>query len=88
MQGTLQSAIEHHKAGRLGEAEAIYRKLLAQSPRDPRLLHLLGSALLQQGKTADAIPLLRSAAMIAPAAAQTWAALAQASRMAGRFART
>src|SRR5439155_7019849 len=38
----LALAVEHHEAGRLGQAEAIYRQVLAQNPNQPDALHLLG----------------------------------------------
>ena len=42
---SLDSALVHHRAGRLREAEAIYRAILAQFPRQPDALHLLGELL-------------------------------------------
>lgn len=38
----MQMAMPLHQAGRLAEAEAIYRQVLRQSPREPDALHLLG----------------------------------------------
>ncbi len=38
----LESAQSHHQAGRLAEAEKIYRQILAQQPDNPWALHLLG----------------------------------------------
>ena len=66
----LDIAMEHHRAGRLAEAEAAYRQLLTADPRNPQVLHLLGMVVLQQGKPDQALPLLRSAAMIAPKASR------------------
>ena len=38
----MQIALGHHQAGRLAEAEAIYRQVLAQFPDHADALHLLG----------------------------------------------
>ncbi len=39
---TLAAAVEHHQAGRLAEAEAIYRRLLEADGHHADVLHLLG----------------------------------------------
>lgn len=41
-QQALDLALEHHRAGRLAQAEPIYRQLLAHEPENPDVLHLLG----------------------------------------------
>ncbi len=38
----LQAALGHHQAGRLPQAEALYRQILAREPRHADALHLLG----------------------------------------------
>jgi hypothetical protein len=38
----LQYGLHHQSAGRLNEAEAAYRRLLAAAPHHPDALHLLG----------------------------------------------
>ena len=43
-------AIEHQKAGRLQEAEALYRQILQVHPHHPDALHLLGMVAYQVGK--------------------------------------
>jgi Flp pilus assembly protein TadD len=48
-------AIVHHKAGRLGEAEASYRVALAMSPGHPVITHNLGVVVAAQGKHHSAI---------------------------------
>ena len=40
----IEQALEHHRAGRLQQAEAIYRQMLRQEPNHPDALHLLGCA--------------------------------------------
>lgn len=42
IQEALDHAVRHHNAGRLPEAEIVYRKILKAEPRNPFALHLLG----------------------------------------------
>ncbi len=86
MAKALDIAIEHHRAGRLAEAEPIYRQLLAAQPRDAHLLHLLGLLLLQEGRPTEAADPLRTAAIFAPGSYQTYVLLAQAARLTGKHA--
>ncbi|HEX4125192.1 MAG TPA: tetratricopeptide repeat protein [Tepidisphaeraceae bacterium] len=62
----LSIAIEHHRAGRLGQAEEGYRAMLAQSPEDAEALHLLGVLAEQVGRYGDAVGLLERAAKLRP----------------------
>ncbi len=49
----LRAAIQHHQAGRLGQAEALYRQVLQAQPQNPDALHLLGViATLPDGRRA------------------------------------
>jgi tetratricopeptide (TPR) repeat protein len=52
-------ALALHKAGRLAEAEAAYRELLAVDGRDARALHLLGLVLLSKKDIAAGIRCIR-----------------------------
>ncbi len=61
----LARAIGHHQAGRLTEAEALYRGILEESPREPDALHLLGVLAHQAGRHQEAIDLI-SRALTAP----------------------
>src|SRR5437899_2162732 len=61
-----QSAATHHRAGRLAEAEAGYRALLAAAPEHADGLHLLGLVLAQSGRPAEGEPLIRRAVALAP----------------------
>ena len=45
----LAIAVEHHQAGRLAEAEALYRDVLANEPNNANALHLLGVIAKAQG---------------------------------------
>lgn len=48
-------AVQLHQGGRLAEAEAIYRRILAQHPRYPDALHLLGLIAQQNGDPMTAL---------------------------------
>ena len=62
----LQIAVQHHQAGRLAEAEALYRKVLAQLPGNGDALHLLGVIALQTGGLDAALELIGKALEIRP----------------------
>ena len=51
----LKIAWEYHQAGRLLEAENLYRQIVAAQPESANVLCLLGIAVRQQGKVAEAI---------------------------------
>ena len=57
----LQEALAHHRAGRLREAEALYRQILDQAPQHAYTLSLLGLARHQQGDQGQARDFLRRA---------------------------
>jgi predicted O-linked N-acetylglucosamine transferase (SPINDLY family) len=86
IQQTLQTALAHHQAGQLAEAEALYRQVLAQAPEHADALHLLGVLACQKGDLAAAIDLIRHAIARAPAIAAYHSNLGEACRMAGRLA--
>ena len=65
----LQAAVALHRAGRLAEAEAAYRRLLAADPGQADALHLLGLVAHQSGRPAEAVALVRRAIARHPAAA-------------------
>jgi tetratricopeptide (TPR) repeat protein len=54
-------ALACHRSGRLTEAEALYRRLLAADPHDAEALHLLGVAADAQGEPARAVELIGQA---------------------------
>jgi tetratricopeptide (TPR) repeat protein len=57
-------AIQHHQAGRLGDAETLYRQILATHPNHADTLHLLGLLNYQAGRAAAAIDLIERAIAI------------------------
>jgi protein O-GlcNAc transferase len=66
----LKSALELHQAGKLSEAEAVYRELLAENPNNPEALHLLGAMRCQTGQAREAVELIGRAIAISPRAAE------------------
>lgn len=54
----LQTAVAHHKAGRLAEAEAIYLQVLERQPRDATALHLLSLIAKDRGQLDEALALV------------------------------
>jgi len=66
---TMQTAARHHQAGRLDQAEALYRRVLLEHPSQPEALHLLGIILSQRGQHEAALELLRKAVAIHPRSA-------------------
>ena len=66
IQSLLNQAVVHHRAGRIGEAELIYRRLRAVAPRNFDVLHLSGLAAYQSGRIPAAVDLLSRAQAAAP----------------------
>ena len=60
----LQSGLSHHQAGRLAEAERIYRQILAQQPDHAEALNLLGVLAGQTGRLDAAVDLIHRAIAI------------------------
>jgi protein O-GlcNAc transferase len=50
LQQQLESGISHHRAGRLAEAERIYRQILSQHPDHADTLHFMGILAVQMGQ--------------------------------------
>lgn len=61
LESTFAQALEHHRAGRLAEAEALYRAILEAFPQQTDALHLLGVIALQAGQPAAAVDLISRA---------------------------
>jgi len=58
---TLQTAVNHHLAGRLSEAAAIYRQVLSIDSQHAEATHLLGLVAHQQGDQPTAVTLMSQA---------------------------
>ena len=57
----LDAALQHHQAGRLPEAEAVYREMLAVDPENIDALHFLGVISHQRGEHGRAAELISRA---------------------------
>ena len=65
-QQLLESAIDHHQAGRLGEAQSRCKQILLRDPKDADALQLLGVVTLQLGDKPAALEMLQRAAAMNP----------------------
>ncbi len=61
LQRTLQAALAHHQAGRLADADKLYRQVRTAAPALFDVLHLSGVLAYQQNRHADAVDLLTRA---------------------------
>jgi tetratricopeptide (TPR) repeat protein len=57
----LRAAVEAQRAGRLAEAEALYRRVIASDPKQWQALHQLGSIHLTRGELAEALQCIGAA---------------------------
>ena len=80
VQQALAAAMQQHQQGKLREAEAVYRQILAVQPNNPDALHLLGTLAGQVGKHEAAIELIYRAIAANPSAALVSTRPAVASR--------
>jgi predicted O-linked N-acetylglucosamine transferase (SPINDLY family) len=84
---TFRAAAAHHRAGRMSEAELLYRKVLASDPAHPDSLHLLGLICHQTGRGGEAVELIARAAALKPENAQYAANLGMVLAASGRAER-
>jgi tetratricopeptide (TPR) repeat protein len=80
----LLQAVEHHKAGRLDAAEALYRRVLRFAPSQPDALHYLGVATMDRGQYDAAIDLIERALKLGPDNASVRCNLGNALKASGR----
>jgi len=62
----MQIAVQHHQAGRLGDAEQLYRQILAQLPGHAGAIYQLGLVALQSGRSDIAVDLIGRAVALRP----------------------
>jgi protein O-GlcNAc transferase len=85
IQDKLVEGLAHHQAGRLDQAVAAYRGVLAIDPDEPDALHLLGVISHQVGQQPLAVQLIYQAIAKRPDNPDYRANLAEALRATGRF---
>lgn len=76
-------AFQHHQAGRLSEAEALYRQILQEHPNHADALHLLGLIAHQVGRHEAAVELIGKAIAVNPNVAEYHNNLGEACRVLG-----
>jgi predicted Zn-dependent protease len=81
----LELAIEHHRAGRLQDAERLYRAILDVQPQHPDANHNLGVLAVGVGKVEAALPLFKKALEARPDVEQFWLSYADALLRAGQL---
>src|SRR5271165_3539333 len=64
IKGLLGNALQHHQAGRLTEAEQLYRQILSIDSRQADSLNLLGMIAYQAGRHDAAVEMIRAAIAI------------------------
>ncbi len=84
IQQSLALAIAHHQAGRLAEAEGLYRQIMAAAPDQPFAAYLLGVMAHEAGDDENAAELLSRALAIKPDLVEAHNALALTLRALGR----
>ena len=78
-------AVQSHEAGRLKEAEDLYRAILRESPQQAETLHFLGVLTHQKGRHQEAIDLINRALDISGPEPVYYSNLASACLALGRF---
>ena len=81
----LEAAVQRHKAGDLGRAEQLYRKVLERDPRQADAAHLLGMLALTADDPATAIVQFDRAVALAPGVADFHASRGVALKALGRL---
>jgi len=78
-------ALQHHRAGRLADAEALYRQILAAQPNHAGALHFLGVIAYDFGRNDLAVDLIRRSIGFDPNNCVAYFNLGEAWRAAGRL---
>jgi len=79
-----QRAVEHHRAGRLAEAEPLYSAILAADPGDADSLHMIGQLAAQTGRAEVGTPLIEQAIRLKGDVAAFYCSLGNALAARGR----
>ena len=81
-----ERALEHHRAGRLVEASALYQEILQATPDHAGALAALGRILKGSARTEEAVPFLQRAAVLMPDDAELHCDLGNALQTLGQLA--
>jgi Flp pilus assembly protein TadD len=82
----IELALQHQRAGRLADAESIYRQILAVHPNDENCLHLLGVIASQRRQYEEAADFIGRAIAVNPAAGEYHSNLSLVHMATGRYA--
>ena len=85
IQQAIDLAAQHHKEGRLSQAETAYQRILESDPNQPIALHLLGVVAHQTGKNDVAVDLITRAIAIDPDLVEAHSNLGTALRELGKL---
>ncbi|MDR3405573.1 MAG: tetratricopeptide repeat protein [Chthoniobacter sp.] len=85
IQQAFELALQHHQAGRLAEAEALYRQILAVQPNHADALHMLGVVADQTGRSELAVELIRKTIALKPYDGTVYSNLGRVYRTMGRW---
>lgn len=80
----MSEAVNLHKAGELGKAEEVYRRVLRSTPDHAVALHFLGVARFQQGGRQEGIDLVQRALASDPSYVDAWSNLGNLYKESGR----
>lgn len=86
VQQAIQQAVTHHQAGRLQEAEQLYRSILAMQPRHPDANHNLGVLAIQMQQPAAGLSHFKTALDENPKSERYWLSYIDALIQAGETA--
>jgi predicted O-linked N-acetylglucosamine transferase (SPINDLY family) len=79
-------AVQHHKAGDLGQAEQLYQRVLQADPNHADSHHLRGVVAYQQGRFDQAVACIHQALLLQPGTGPYYANLGLVHEAAGRVA--
>src|SRR5579863_5569467 len=82
---TIREGLVHHRAGRLAEAEEVYRHVLSCQPDNADALHLLGVVLFRNSRQEEALELIARAVALKPGMAEFHSNLAMVFGALGRL---
>ena len=85
IQQVFEVAVQHHHSGRLADAEALYRQILATQPGHAEARHFLGVIAYQMGRPELAVDLITQAISLDPGNATAFRNLGEAWRVLGRL---